>query len=81
MGNLRQTLNGALGDAAGTVGQGENYANAMKEYAQAAKLQNVLGTIGSGAQKALPLGLGGGVAAGGYTVAKKLIDLLTGGGQ
>lgn len=40
MGNLRAKLNDSLTGAADTVGKGQQYANAMKEYAQAAKLNS-----------------------------------------
>jgi hypothetical protein len=51
VGSVRQGLNSDLTDAATTVGRGEDYTNAMKEYAQAAKLRKILfgaGVVGAG---------------------------------
>jgi hypothetical protein len=75
VGNMRVALNDGLSRAAQTVGQGENYANAMKEYAQAAKLGDVVGAVGEGAKKALPYAGGAGL---GYLAMKKLIAALGG---
>jgi hypothetical protein len=77
MGNLRVALNGALGDSAGTVGHGEQYASAMKEYAQAAKLNSfqqalveaLSGKAARGIGQGIGLGAGG---TGAYMLWKKL---------
>lgn len=75
MGDFRTELNGALGEAAGTVGQGEAYANAMKEYARAKQLQDAVSTVGQGVKRGLPYASGAGV---GYLLAQKLSALLRG---
>lgn len=66
LGNLRESLNSSLQDAAGTVGQGDRYAGAMKEYARAAKLRSYKDTLIDALKRgALPTagaGLGGAAA-------------------
>ena len=47
VGKIRSALNEDLGTAASTIGRGEDYANAIKEYAQASKLRKAI--IGAGA--------------------------------
>ena len=57
MGNLRAALNQSLEQAAGSVGKGELYAGAMKEYAQAAKVRAMKDGLVSALKKAaLPAG-------------------------
>ncbi len=73
MGNFRTELSGSLRGAADTVGQGEAYQNAMKEYAQAKQIQDVLSTVGHGIQRGLPYASGAGL---GYLLAQKLSGLL-----
>lgn len=49
--NVRRAMNDDLTDAAEQVGRGEDYANAMKEYANAMKLRKVMvraGLLGAG---------------------------------
>lgn len=41
-GQVREAMNQDLTDAAGTIGRGEDYANAMREYVNAARLRKVL---------------------------------------
>ncbi len=81
VGNLRSTLNDAVGNAADAAGQGDAYRSAMSEYARSKSLQDALSTVGQGAAKALPIGLGGGAVGFGAYAANKLINLLMGGGD
>lgn len=53
LGSLREGLNADVGDAAASVGRGQDYEQAMKEYANSRKLQKIGGAVGVGA-----LGLG-----------------------
>lgn len=57
VGALREGFHGDLKSAADTVGMGDTYANAMKEYAKASALKEGLKTA---ATKVLPAGLAGG---------------------
>jgi hypothetical protein len=63
-GSVRQGLNSDLTDAAATIGRGEDYTNAMTEYAQAAKLGKALklGGLAIGAEGLRRLGLLGKIA-------------------
>jgi hypothetical protein len=63
-GNVRTGLNSDLTDAASTIGRGEDYTNAMTEYAQAAKLAKALklGGLAIGAEGLRRLGLLGKIA-------------------
>ena len=63
-GSVRQGLNSDLTDAAATIGRGEDYTNAMTEYAQAAKLAKALklGGLAIGAEGLRRLGLLGKIA-------------------
>jgi hypothetical protein len=81
VGNLRASLNDAVGQAADAAGQGDTYRSAMSEYARSKSLQDTLGSIKKGATKALPWGLGIGAGGTATYAAKKLIDLLMGGGN
>lgn len=75
VGELRVTLNRAVADAAQAAGKGADYADAMKEYAQAMKMRDVLNAAWEGGKRAFPyLGAAG---AGGY-LAKKFKDVLGG---
>lgn len=65
VGGLREGFHGDLTDAAHTVGMGDEYANAIKEYANAMKLRNAGRQI---LTKALPAG--GVLGAVGYGVDK-----------
>jgi hypothetical protein len=58
-GNVRSALNADLTSAAGQVGRGADYSEAMKEYAQAMKLRNA---IVNAAKVGIPLAVGGGLA-------------------
>lgn len=73
LGNLRSALNHAAGKAAAAVGEGERYASAMKEYAQAARVGEAVRNFGEGVMKHAPLAgaVGAGSAAGGW-IAKQL---------
>lgn len=77
MGNLRTALNGSLTDAAGSVGRGAEYSSAMKEYAQAAKIQAMKNElINALKQRALPYAGAAGVGAGvGGWIGSKLAGL------
>jgi hypothetical protein len=55
VGELRKGFHGDLTDAASSVGMGDQYANAMKEYAQAMKLR---GFVKDAVTKYLPVGGG-----------------------
>lgn len=79
---LRVALNKAVGDAAGKVGKGRDYAQAMTEYAKAKRVQNAIDDVLQGAKSALPKAIGGGAAgagaAGGWWLTKHLSSLLGG---
>lgn len=73
VGNLRVALNGALQSAADTVGQGENYAKGMSEYASAAKLNSFKDALVEALKKgAIPVASGAGA---GYYLGSKLRGL------
>lgn len=59
---LSQAFNGDIGDAASAVGRGEDYTNAMKEYAQAQKLRNIGGKVLKYGSAAAVTGVGGKLA-------------------
>lgn len=69
IGAVRQAFHGDMKDAADVVGRGEDYANAMKEYARASKVADMAKKIG---KFAVPLLLGGGAAGGAFQLANKL---------
>jgi hypothetical protein len=73
VGNLRSVLHEALTKGAETVGKGEDYASAIREYAKGSQLESTVGDMGRDAAKwgARTLGVG---AAGG--VMKALYDYL-----
>lgn len=60
-GNVRSGLNSDLTDAAGTIGRGEDYSNAIKEYANASKLRKAMigGALVGGEEIARRTGLMG----------------------
>jgi hypothetical protein len=71
-GNVREALGSDLTDAAGTIGRGEDYTNAMREYRQAAQLNKALkvgGTIAAG-EALRRSGLLGQIASGTMKVAQ-----------
>lgn len=77
VGNLREALNTSLQDAAGTVGKGEQYGNAMSEYAKAAKLNAAKDALLKALTKgALPAA---GAAGTGYYLGSKIRGLVGGG--
>lgn len=59
MGAVRRGMHQDLTNAASTIGRGEEYANAVKEYAQAMKLQDL---VKKAATWGIPLAVGGGLA-------------------
>lgn len=73
VGNLRAALNSTLQSAADTVGQGENYAKGIKEYAQAAKLSNYKDALIKALGKGLPVAGGAGAA---YWLGNKVRGLI-----
>jgi hypothetical protein len=76
VGSLRTALNGSLHEAAGSVGKGTEYANAMKEYSQAAKLNTFRDALLDALKKgAVPAGSAAGA---GYYLGGKLRGLLGG---
>ena len=77
VGNLRTALNSSLQRAAGSVGQGDRYAGAMKEYAQAAKIGSYRDAVLSALAKgALPVAGATGAA---YWLGNKIRTGVTGG--
>lgn len=73
---LRMALNKAAENAARSVGKGETYTAAMKEYAQAARLREGVQDAKKVAIKSLPWAVGGGL--GSWTLGK-LLNLATDG--
>lgn len=65
---LRETLNKSVADAAKKAGKLDEYTSAMREYAKAAKLRDVLNEIGQGAKRAFPYA--GAAGAGAYLMQK-----------
>lgn len=77
VGNLREALNGSLQRAAGSVGKGDAYTGAMKEYAQAAKLNSSKDALVKALMKgALPVAGATGAA---YWLGSKLRGTVSGG--
>lgn len=72
---LRVALNDANRRAAATVGKGELYADAMKEFAQAKRIESVWNAVKGGVMRGLPYGIAGGAAGLGYEAMKKVWDL------
>lgn len=73
VGNLKTALNGAIGQAADSVGQGDAYRSAMQEYASAAKLSSYKDALLQAfKQGALPTA---GAAGAGYWLGSKLRGL------
>jgi hypothetical protein len=72
MGNLREAFKADIGDAATAVGKGEQYAQGMKEYAQAMKLKEALSNAGSYAGKTALRAIGAAGAYEGYQHLKGL---------
>lgn len=68
IGAIRKAFHGDLTDAAGMVGRGEDYAKAIREYAQAAKAARIANNIG---KIALPLVAGGAGLGGALQLLKK----------
>lgn len=56
LGGLREGFNADVGDAANAVGRGQDYEQALKEYAQAKKLQRVGVAAGTGVASGLGVG-------------------------
>lgn len=79
---LRVALNKSVAEAAGKVGKGQEYAQAMTEYAKSKRLQGAIDDVLQGAQGALPKALGGGAAgagaAAGWWLTKHISSLLGG---
>ncbi len=76
---LRVALNKSVAQAASKAGKGQEYASAMKEYAQAMKLRGMVDDVLKGAKRALPYAVGAGAAAGGgYWLTDKITSLLGG---
>jgi hypothetical protein len=69
MGNLHAATNTAAQDAAASVGKGAEHAAAMKEYAQAMKMKQLLSTLLEGAKHTVPYATAAGAGA---WLAKKL---------
>lgn len=57
VGNLRSAFNKDIGETANSVGKGEQYNQAMQDYARAARLKDLVST---GAKWAIPTAIGGG---------------------
>ncbi len=75
---LRVALNKSVADAANKVGKGQEYAQAMTEYAKAKRIQGAIDEAITGAKRAaIPAAMG--AAAGGYWLTHKLMSLLPGG--
>lgn len=76
IGNLKGSLDQALTQAAGTVDKGAEYAGAMREYSQAAKLSGMKeALIDALKRKALPAGaIGGALGASGWLGSKMFED-------
>jgi hypothetical protein len=68
-GGVRTALHGDLTDAAGTIGRGQDYADAIKEYAQNARLR---GFLKKGAMIAAPAAAGAVGAGRGYQILRNL---------
>jgi len=60
MGAVRQAMHGDLTNAASTIGRGEDYASAVKEYAQAMKMRNA---VINAAKYGIPTAVGTGIGA------------------
>jgi hypothetical protein len=75
IGELRMTLNKAIGEAAQQVGKLGDYEAAMKEYAQAAKVRDAAQDIVKGFKRGLPFASG---TAAGHYAYQKLHDLFNG---
>lgn len=56
LGSLREGFNADVGDAAANAGRGEDYEQAMKEFANAKKMQRVGATVGTAAASGLGIG-------------------------
>jgi hypothetical protein len=72
---LRVALNKAIADAAEQAGKGQDYAQAMREYARAKQLENVYDSVLEGAKRGLPYATAAGV---GSYLAMRLRRLLPG---
>lgn len=73
--NLRVALNQAVAKTAAAAGKGEQYAQAMNDYARAMKLRGLFDDVVTGAKKALPYVTAGGA---GYWLTKQIRDFLPG---
>jgi hypothetical protein len=61
MGGLREAMHSSLTQAAETVGHGQRYAGAVKEYGQAKKMQGYKDSLVKAFKKgAIPAAIGGG---------------------
>lgn len=56
LGSLREGFNADVGEAAASVGRGHDYEQAMREFANAKKLQRVGATVGTAAASGLGIG-------------------------
>lgn len=72
--NLRVTLNRAVADAAGKAGKGQQYAQAMNEYARAMKVRDTIDAVIEGAKRSAPYATAAGA---GYWLTEKLKGLLS----
>lgn len=72
IGELRDGLHSDIGAAADTIGEGEAYRNAIKEYAQASTLKEKAALVAKWAGRA---GVTAALGAGGYSAYKKAQEL------
>jgi hypothetical protein len=72
---LRVALNKAVAEAASKAGKGEEYAQAMNEYARAMKLKNAVDAAVDGAKRGIPYATAAGV---GYWLTTKVRQALGG---
>lgn len=71
--NLRVVLNKSLAQAAKQAGKLDEYQSAMREYANAMRVRNVVDSAIAGAKKSAPYAS---VAGAGYWLSKKFADLI-----
>lgn len=74
--NLRVTLNQAVAQAAKQAGKADEYAAAMKEYAQAMRLKEAVNTALQAAKKSIPVASAAGA---GYWLTRQVRNALGGG--
>lgn len=70
---MRVALNKAVAETAKQAGKADEYASAMKEYAQAMRVKNVIHSAVEGAKKSAPYATAVGA---GYWLSKKFMDLI-----